>query len=460
MHQWFFFNPEDQMRYLKFVARAGGALCLATLLVYGQSDGAPGAWLDKTLVNWNQPSAAIPAPPARMPAEKASIPQSCLKLARKPASAADRAVVKAGWTLFGTAHKHSNVAVVTAMSDVDGMCRPMGYQSFVFVNDKFAGTLSPVPMSSRTDGALGNVRFGAPGQMTAEFVRYADSDPLCCPSRTGSITYRIDSAGNGNVIAPVNIAMNKDANPAAGSAGAQAKNVTGTVTYRVRIALVPTAVVKVQLLDVSRADAPATVIAEQTIEPQGKQVPIPFSLGYDPAQIKENMRYVVRAQIMIDGNLAFTSTEAYPVITGGSPTQVEILVHPAGRAGGSSSNEARPDQAKAKLENTRWKLVEVNGQAITTAPGGREVFIRLDPTKKTLEAMGGCNGLGGNYEVTGQQIGFKSIIGTMMACPELPTEQALIKALETANNFKISGDKLELYAGEKLLARFAAADLK
>jgi hypothetical protein len=36
--------------------------------------------------------------------------------------------------------------------------------------------------------------------------------------------------------------------------------ITGTVTYRERIALPPTAVIKVQLVDVSRADAPAVVI--------------------------------------------------------------------------------------------------------------------------------------------------------------------------------------------------------
>src|SRR5258708_34753519 len=42
--------------------------------------------------------------------------------------------------------------------------------------------------------------------------------------------------------------------------------VTGTVTYRQRIALPRQAVVQVQLLDVSKADAPAIVIAEQTIE--------------------------------------------------------------------------------------------------------------------------------------------------------------------------------------------------
>ena len=104
--------------------------------------------------------------------------------------------------------------------------------------------------------------------------------------------------------------------------------VTGTVTYRQRIGLPPNATVVVTLEDVSLADAPATVIAEQTIETTGQQVPIPFSLTYDPAEIKPQHSYGVRAQIFYGDSLRWTSTTAYPVITQGSPTEVEIEVEP------------------------------------------------------------------------------------------------------------------------------------
>ena len=55
--------------------------------------------------------------------------------------------------------------------------------------------------------------------------------------------------------------------------------VTGTVTYRERIALPPDAVVEIKLLDVSPMDVAATLIAEQAIIPQ-HQVPIAFALPY------------------------------------------------------------------------------------------------------------------------------------------------------------------------------------
>ncbi len=52
--------------------------------------------------------------------------------------------------------------------------------------------------------------------------------------------------------------------PATGAGSATSK-VTGSITYRERIALPPSAVVAVKLVDVSLADAPAVLIAEQII---------------------------------------------------------------------------------------------------------------------------------------------------------------------------------------------------
>ncbi|MDQ3754822.1 MAG: YbaY family lipoprotein [Acidobacteriota bacterium] len=106
-------------------------------------------------------------------------------------------------------------------------------------------------------------------------------------------------------------------------------SVRGTVTYRQRIALSPGAVIEVQLLDVSRADAPAVTITEQTIRPAGRQVPIEFELRYDPRRIDARHRYTVQVRILEDGQLRFINTQAYPVITSGNPNTVEVIVNPA-----------------------------------------------------------------------------------------------------------------------------------
>ena len=104
---------------------------------------------------------------------------------------------------------------------------------------------------------------------------------------------------------------------------------TGTVTYLQRIALPAGSVINVELQDVSRADAAAAVLATQTITTTGENVPIAFALTYDPGQIEERFTYAVRARILIDGVLRWTSTERYAVLTSGNPTTgLEVIVMP------------------------------------------------------------------------------------------------------------------------------------
>jgi uncharacterized lipoprotein YbaY len=102
--------------------------------------------------------------------------------------------------------------------------------------------------------------------------------------------------------------------------------VTGMITYPQRIALPEDAVVEVKLSDISLADAPATVIGEQTITNPG-QVPIPFVVTYDPAVIDPRFTYAIQVRINDSaGNLMWINTSAYNVITNGNPSTVEVVV--------------------------------------------------------------------------------------------------------------------------------------
>jgi len=112
--------------------------------------------------------------------------------------------------------------------------------------------------------------------------------------------------------------------------GATSAQVSGTITYRERIALPPAAVVRVQLVDVSRADAPAVVLGEQLIETRGKQVPLSFAIAYDPVGIDERMSYAVQARIEAGGRLLFISDQRYAVITRGAPKHVDMILRSAG----------------------------------------------------------------------------------------------------------------------------------
>jgi len=101
--------------------------------------------------------------------------------------------------------------------------------------------------------------------------------------------------------------------------------ISGEVWYRERMALPPGAEVIVTLEDQSRADAPATVITDYTHIVDG-QGPYSFRLVYDPVAIDERMSYGLRARIVHDGELMFSSTERIDPFAGLPGEPVRIMV--------------------------------------------------------------------------------------------------------------------------------------
>jgi len=105
-------------------------------------------------------------------------------------------------------------------------------------------------------------------------------------------------------------------------------SLAGTVTYRQRVALTPEAELQVELRDVSRQDVEAPLIAKRVIARPG-QVPIAFTLDYDPALIAPGRTYAVSARITDRGQLQFLTDTRVTVLTGGAAaTPVEIVVVP------------------------------------------------------------------------------------------------------------------------------------
>jgi putative lipoprotein len=102
--------------------------------------------------------------------------------------------------------------------------------------------------------------------------------------------------------------------------------VSGTVAYRERIALDPSAEVIVQLLDVSRMDAPSVTLAEQRIKANGKQPPFAYELQVDAARIDPRMRYAVSARILRGEQLLFINDTQYPVLTQGGGTSANLVL--------------------------------------------------------------------------------------------------------------------------------------
>jgi heat shock protein HslJ len=150
------------------------------------------SWLDRPITNWNREGSSLPRLP-RPPADADNLPTAdrCREQVRQPASPGENAVARNGWMIYGPVETNGMTTVFLAMSAADGMCRPLGYQAFVYVEGRYAGTLSPTAMDSRTDGALTSVHLASSTSLVAEFARYSATDALCCPSANSAVQYRI-----------------------------------------------------------------------------------------------------------------------------------------------------------------------------------------------------------------------------------------------------------------------------
>jgi hypothetical protein len=167
----------------------------------------PASWLDRPLSNWNSPGRAMPrAVPVN--GSMAETAKRCAFPAFLRETPGQRALADAGWRpfhLFDREIVQRDVEIIGGLAGADGMCRPLNFNAFVFVNGRLAGTLSPADMNSRTDGSIGVVRLAEDDTIGAEFSRFAETDALCCPTGRVAVRYHIDRTAAAPIVVPLNV---------------------------------------------------------------------------------------------------------------------------------------------------------------------------------------------------------------------------------------------------------------
>nr|MBA2378990.1 YbaY family lipoprotein [Blastocatellia bacterium] len=296
-------------------------IMVAAFMMLAASTGAAQTlWLDRPLTtNWNSTNGVVPQPPKVAPGSAPETP-ACRETVRTPVSLGERALTRVGWFLFGPSLNYGSISIVTAMASVDGMCRPNQYNGFVFINNRYAGMLAPTHSTARSDGSMGKINLYTPKDLNVEFLRYGPDDALCCPSQTSLVSYEFTTGAT----AVVRAADVSTAATCRDQVETQDNVISGTVTYRPRMALPSSATLVVRLVDVSRQDVSAPVIAEQRIETGGAQIPFSFDLTYDRSRIQERNRYAIRAEILDGGRLLYTTDVVRPVLTQGNPRVVDL----------------------------------------------------------------------------------------------------------------------------------------
>lgn len=220
------------------------------------------------------------------------------------------------------------------------------------------------------------------------------------------------------------------------------RTVKGEATYRERIALPPDAVLEVQLADVSRADAPATIVAEQKITPAG-QVPIRFKLKFDRSAVRPHASYALQARITVDGRLWFVTDTRHqidPLRTDRATLMLTRVSQAAGPA--------------PRIFDTTWLAEDIGGRGVIDTARST---LRIERSGRA-SGLGACNRYFASAKIEGSSVSFAGVGATMMACAPamMDQERKLFEALRKAASFRFEQGKLHLVdAKGRDLARFA-----
>lgn len=102
------------------------------------------------------------------------------------------------------------------------------------------------------------------------------------------------------------------------------------------------------------------------------------------------------------------------------------------------------------LESGTWQLTAITGgpapmQIPETLP--KPITIQFQDAK--VKGHGGCNGYGGNYSATGDQLAISELISTKMYCQDASSyENAFFQTLQNARTYKINNNQLEINCGD------------
>ena len=240
-------------------------------------------------------------------------------------------------------------------------------------------------------------------------------------------------------------------------------SIEGEVFYRERMMLPPGAEVEVQLQDISRADALASVMATVIQRPESGP-PYPFAIEYDPGAIDPRMRYALRATISLGDKLLFTSTE-YIDPFAGNPLKIMVqrVAEPVDRAPAAEQPVAGAGQGADANETSAvavWELQTLSGKPAGKGADGNPANLSLNPADSTVAGFSGCNRYSGQFASDGSSahgtaIKFGPLATTLRACAEgEDLERAYLAMLDSVNAYRLQGASLELMQGDQVVATF------
>ncbi|OKH19742.1 YbaY family lipoprotein [[Limnothrix rosea] IAM M-220] len=256
--------------------------------------------------------------------------------------------------------------------------------------------------------------------------------PVTVQATSTGVTYR--HSGNQSVTVAI---ANSGAQTITINGTSQQTNqaVTGTISYLPRIALPPNAVVEAILVEASTKK----VLSSQQIAANGRQIPFPFTLPYDPGQINQRSSYTVQSRITVEGETQFVTRDQFSVITNNNPSTVAVRVEqPAPMKANNATTDA------AMLKNTVWQLEQImyrDGQQLEANNLGDYTVQFMDDGQLAIRAD--CNRALGRFTEAGDD-GLSINLGptTLAACPPESIGSEYLRALQDSSAYFFQDGKL------------------
>ena len=155
-------------------------------------------------------------------------------------------------------------------------------------------------------------------------------------------------------------------------------------------------------------------------------------------------------------------TYIFPVIIG-----ICILVLGVGMNACKSKKAVNSDVSNSmvetaidkKLVEKKWKLIEINGVALSkmTPQPAVEAFIFFQAEENRVNGNSGCNNFAGTYKLdSGNRLHFSGVASTRKMCIDMTVEDQMNKIFQKVDNYTIKDGSLSLKQGKTTLAKFVA----
>ena len=119
------------------------------------------------------------------------------------------------------------------------------------------------------------------------------------------------------------------------------------------------------------------------------------------------------------------------------------------------SGDGSSMSVSVSITDRKWILDAITGESVSLPEN--PAFIVFDGEQKRAGGNSACNNFGGSYTARDGKFSLSRPVSTMRACIEdgrSKVERGFLDALQKADRYYISGDKLTLYSGDVAILEF------